>query len=303
MDGESSHNMNYAYVNGKIVPENKALVSVFDRGFVLGDGLFETMRAVDFCPEFLKDHYIRMKRSCKKLRFPMPLTQEEMGGIIFSLCKKSKISDAAVRITLTRGYYDGGLSLPKKTTPTLVITVKAVQGLPAEIYSKGVPIAISSINKAAASGVDSSVKTTNYLANIFAKAEADAQKCFEAILLGKKGEIAELSTASFFGVFRGKIVTPPLETGILPGITRKSILSLCKRHNWPVLEKPVFLNQIPRMQEAFLTSSVRGIVPINKIGGRKIPVPGEGSWTHKIMGAYKEMVKRDRAQFASRSQL
>ena len=260
--------MDYAYVNGKVLPAHKAQISVFDRGLVLGDGLFETLRAVEGVPEFLKEHYVRLKRSAQRLKLRVPLTYKELNEVIRELCRKSRQKSSVVRITLTRGSYSGELTIDPKIPPTLIVTVRSISQN-AALLAKGVPVAVSSINKAAASGLDPTVKSTNYLANIFARAEAEKKRCYEAILTGPRGEIAELSTASFFCVLKGVVCTPPIETGILPGITRQKILHILKKHKMPYAEKRVFLKNIPDMEEAFLTSSVRGVVPIAKIVGSK----------------------------------
>ncbi len=254
----------HAYVNGVITPSDKATISVFDRGLVLGDGLFETLRAVDFQPQFFSRHYRRLKRSAQRLLIPLPLKEAELVSLITGLCRKSRLPDAAVRITLTRGRYEGTLSIDPKAPPSLIVTVSPVS-VPPRLYEDGVKVAISSINKAAASGLDPRIKSTNYLANIFAKAEGDRKGCYESILLGPEGEIAELSTASFFCVLGGKILTPSIETGILPGITREVILALLRRKRLPFAEARIMPSSVPEMSEAFLSSSVRGIVPITHI--------------------------------------
>jgi len=215
----------YAYVNGKIVPADKAVVSVFDRGLVLGDGLFETVRAWNGHPQFFGLHYLRLSKSAKRLRIRLDMDEAGLARLIKTLCAKSGLADAVVRITLTRGRYLGGLAIDPSLPPTLIVTVAEVSGLPEALYERGVKVAISTINKAAASGLDSAIKSTNYLANIFAKAEADRKGAYEAILLGPHGEIAELSTSSFFCVAKGKVLTPPIATGILPGITRQVLLA------------------------------------------------------------------------------
>ncbi|HLP41605.1 MAG TPA: aminotransferase class IV [Fibrobacteria bacterium] len=260
----------YAYVNGKISPAEKAVLSVFDRGLVLGDGLFETLRAVEGHPQFFALHYRRMAGSAKRLRIAVPMVEKDLATLITTLCRKSRLDDAVARITLTRGRYLGGLAIDKSIPPSLIVTVAPVSGLPPTLYQKGVKVAISTINKAAASGLDSTIKSTNYLANIFAKAQADRKGCYEAILLGPHGEIAELSTSSFFAVMDGVVVTPPIEVGILPGITRQVLLRIMKRERIPHHEKALFPRDVPHMQEAFLSSSVRGPVPITRIEGKKV---------------------------------
>lgn len=260
----------YAYVNGKVTPADRAVIPIFDRGLVLGDGIFETLRVRNGRPEFLDLHYQRLATSAKRLRLKVPVSEAGLLKILADLCRRSRIDDAVARITLTRGRYLGGLAIDPSIPPTLIATFMPVGEFPEKIYARGVKVAISGINKAAASGLDPRIKSTNYLANIFAKADADKKGAYEAILLGANGEIAELSTSSFFCVLDGVVTTPPIETGILPGITRQVLLREMRRKKIPYRESNVFPADIPRMTEAFLSSSVRGLVPITKIEKLKI---------------------------------
>ena len=283
----------FTYVNGRIVPADVASISVFDRGLVLGDGLFETLRARGGKPEFLDLHYRRWTKSAKLLRLKIPVTQEQLHALIATLCRKSRLDDAAVRITLTRGRYFGGLSIDPAVPPSLIITVLPVTPLPEAVLGRGVKVAISGINKAAASGLDPRIKSINYLANIFAKAEGDKRGCYEAILLGGRGEIAELSTSSFFCVIDGVVITPPIDTGILPGITRQVLLREMRRHKIPFWETEIFPAQIARMSEAFLCSSVRGPVPITKIEKEKIGSGKPGPVFARLRELYAAACERE----------
>ena len=283
----------YAYVNGKITPASDAVISVFDRGLVLGDGLFETLRVRKGHPEFFDLHFRRFEKSAKRLQLKMPVSEKSLSKIISELCRKGRLDDAVARITLTRGRYLGGLSIDPKIPPSLIVTATPVGSQPAGVYDRGVKVAISGINKAAASGLDPGIKSTNYLANIFAKAEGEKRGCYEAILLGPRGEIAELSTSSFFCVIDGVVVTPPIETGILPGITRQVLLREMKRKKIPFQERTVFPKDIPRMSESFLCSSVRGPVPITRIENRKIGVGIVGPVFRTLQVIYAEACERE----------
>jgi branched-chain amino acid aminotransferase len=280
-------------VNGRIVPADEASISVFDRGLVLGDGLFETLRARGGRPEFLGLHYRRWTRSARLLRLRIPVTLEELHDLIATLCRRSRLDDAVVRITLTRGRYLGGLSIDPAIPPSLIVTVLPVSPLPAALLGRGVKVAISGINKAAASGLDPRIKSINYLANIFAKAEGDKRGCYEAILLGARGEIAELSTSSFFCVLDGVVVTPPIDTGILPGITRQVLLREMRRKKIPFREAEIFPAQIAGMSEAFLCSSVRGPVPITKIEKQKVGDGRPGPVFARLRALYAAACERE----------
>ncbi len=290
--------MEFAYVNGKIVPAHKAVLSIFDRGLVLGDGLFETLKAVDYVPEFYKEHYSRLKKSAKRLKLHLPVSEDGLLSIINTLCKKSKLKMAVVRITLTRGMYTGGLAIDPTVEPSLMVSVREVPAENKRLIEKGVNVAVSSINKIATSGLDPQLKSTNYLANIFAKAEADQKGCYEAILLGEKGEIAELSTASFFVVIKGRVYTPPIDTGILPGITRQQVLKLLQHGRLDFQEKKVFLKEMPKFEEAFLTSSVRGVIPIVKIDKKMIGEGRPGVLTKKLWQMYIDRCGKNRLKCA-----
>jgi len=283
----------YAYVNGRITPAARAVVSVFDRGLVLGDGLFETVRAWDGRPQFFGLHFKRLSVSAKRLRIALPMDEAGLERLVKKLCAKSGLADAVVRITLTRGRYLGGLAIDPALPPTLIVTVAPVSGLPPALYARGVKVAISGINKAAASGLDSAIKSTNYLANIFAKAEADKRGAYEAILLGPQGEIAELSTSSFFCVVEGKVLTPPIDTGILPGITRQILLRILRREKIPYGEAALFPKEIGMMQEAFLCSSVRGPLPITRIEREKIGDGKVGPMFRRLRALYDRECESD----------
>lgn len=283
----------FAYINGRIVPADEAVISVFDRGLVLGDGLFETLRARNGRPEFLGLHYRRWTRSARRLRIRVPVTEVKLRAVISSLCRKSAMEDAVARITLTRGRYLGGLSIDSSLPPSLIITVNPVSPLPENVLAEGVRVAISSVNKAAASGLDPRVKSINYLANIFAKAEGDRRGCYEAILLGARGEIAELSTSSFFCVMDGVVVTPPITAGILPGITRQVLLREMKRARIPFREDDVLPADVPRMSEAFLCSSVRGPVPIRRIERQRVGMGRPGPVFARLRELYARACDRE----------
>jgi branched-chain amino acid aminotransferase len=282
----------FAYVNGRIMPAEKASVSIFDRGFVIGDGLFETLRAVDFIPEFFKPHYDRLKISAKKLGIRLPVKGGDLMTIINTLCKKSKLEDAVVRITLTRGAYSGTLSILPGVSPTLTVAVTPVKPDP-EIYKKGVSVIISKIDKKAASGADATVKTTNYLTNILAKHEADKKGCYEALFLDEKGKITEFTTANFFCVIKGSIITPPIEAGVLPGITRQNIIHFFQQNGKRVREQNLFKKDFSRMTEAFLTSSIRRIVPIVKVDEFRIGQSKPGPVFHKIRSEFDKWCRED----------
>ncbi|MGL1935426.1 MAG: aminotransferase class IV [Fibrobacterales bacterium] len=278
--------MNYAFVNGEIVEASKATVSIFDRGLILGDGLFETVKAIDGVPEFFSDHWNRLESSAKKLLIELPYDESFFESLIGQLCDKSQLSEAAVRITITRGV-SPGLSIDPAICPTVIVTASPITWLNESLYTDGVAVAITSVKRSSASGIDGHIKTTNYLANIMAKHEADKKGAYEGIFLSEKGEIAEMTTSSFFCVAGGILYTPPLDADILPGITRQQILKAAKELDVPISEKHIHPTFLERAEESFLTSSVRGVVPICTIEGYSFGT--NGPITRLLREKYSEM--------------
>jgi branched-subunit amino acid aminotransferase/4-amino-4-deoxychorismate lyase len=293
--------MEYVYLNGKIVPAGKAVVSVHDRGLLYGDGVFETLRAVDFAPEFLSAHFRRLKKSSAKIKLGLPINQDKMGQAIWSVCQRSRYRDAVVRVVLTRGLLSGALPVLTNSAPTVIITAKPVLGLTKELYAKGVNVWVSSIPQESVCGHDGSIKSLNYLENIIALSEAARHNCYESLILNSKNHITELSTANFFCIRNGSIITPPLSERVLPGITRGKVIELIKANGWHFGEKTVSIKNISQIDGAFMTSSVRGIVPIIKIGQKKVAggmVPGI---VKELESLYNVARTKDRQKFSSES--
>ncbi len=280
--------MNYAYVNESIVDSSKATVSIFDRGLILGDGLFETVKAVNGIPEFFEDHWKRLSLSSKKLLINIEPTETGFRNIIKELCDKNQLNSAAVRITITRGI-SSGLSIDSSVKPTVIVTALPITWLDESLYLQGVRVVITSVKRSSASGIDGHIKTTNYLANIMAKHEADSRGGYEGIFLTERGEIAEMTTSSFFCVRDGVLYTPPLDEDILPGITRQQILKGASVLGIEVREEHLLPSFLLKSEEAFLTSSVRGVVPIASVDEYQFIV--NGPVTQALSRQYQSMAK------------
>lgn len=265
---------NWLWLNGTEIPVDQARISPLDRGFMLGDGLFETVRARHGIAEAFDAHWERLANSALRVRIPLPWSKEQIAEAIKSLCARNGLTDATVRLTLTRGLWKGGLGIDPNEPPTLLILALPIHHVRESYYTDGVDVWISTICKGTP-GSESDLKATHYLSNVLAKAQADDNGCYEAIIQGVGGRILECSTASFFCVLDGMLCTPPLDGTILPGITRHILLKLAKECGMDVRERHVFLSEIPRMQEAFLSSSVRGPMPIRRLSDAVLPAsPG-----------------------------
>lgn len=266
----------FVYFNGKTVPAEKACVCVFDRGLAYGDGLFETMKAVDGRPLFLKEHMRRLIRGARQLGFAVsslrPLVEDIDGGAIENLLRKNRLSpgEASVKVLVTRGV-DRASHLPTKgIRPTAVIMTRCVDtGAVARLRASGV----SAITVADLAPAMPGVKSLNYIASVLAKMRADRAGAFEAIFT-RDGLVVEGASSNIFIVEGARLVTPPLAAlsggGPLAGVTRGEVARLARRLSLPVSDEPVAVSRLKAADEAFLTSSIMGIVPLVKVDRAKV---------------------------------
>lgn len=274
----------WAWVGGRYVREDRAAVPVLDRGLLLGDGIFETVRVKAGQPEFFADHFARLESSTRLVRMRLPWSREELETICAGVCRRSHLPDASVRLTITRGTYRGTLS-DTGDPPRLVVTCASADHLDPSLYERGVAVSIASFPRLHA--IDPRVKATAYLPAILARMEADEQGCYESLFLDPRGRILELSTATFFAVRDGEVLTPPLRLGILEGVTRKAVLRLARAQGLRAKQAILRPEDLAAWQEAFLTSAVRGVIPIVKLGGKRVGTGRPGPVTKSLMQAFR----------------
>jgi len=207
---------NCIYLNGDFVSREEAKISVFDRGFLYGDGLFETMRAYSGRVFMLDEHLSRLFNSLDKLRIPLKKDKEDLKSAIDRLIKLNRLSDAYIRLTVSRGPHRGTLTFNDSYDPTVVIMAKEISPYPPEYYTQGVKVIISDIRQNSFSPL-SQHKSLSYLNNILAKEEARIKGAFEAILLNSEGGVAEGATSNVFTVKSERIFTPPYPAIFCPG--------------------------------------------------------------------------------------
>lgn len=264
------------YINGRVLPEQKALVSVFDRGLNYGDGLFETMKAVDGKVEFLREHLARLKKGARFLAFPAgflkALELDIKDGALDDLLKANGLAKktAYLRITVTRGADRDGAHLPKKTVPTVIMVAREIDTEAVErLRAEGVSAVVIRGYRPAFPGI----KSLNYLPSVLGKAEAVRRGAAEGIFVAKDGSVREGTSSNVFVVSGARVLTPPVSTdpaeGVLPGVMREAVMRLLDKRGVAVKEAPVFLKDLRSCQEAFLTNSVWGAVPLKAIDGKK----------------------------------
>lgn len=285
------------YLNGSLVPRSEAKISAFDHGFLYGYGLFETMRAYDGKIFLLDRHIRRLSESAKMIGIERALADIDLEQACVDTLVANGLKEARLRLTVTRG--DAGPFPGRKQDDavTVLIAATAYTPLPAETYENGYRALISSFRRDSQSLL-SRRKSTSYLLSVLARKEAEAAGMDEALLLNEQGVVAEGSISNVFFAARGELVTPPLESGILPGITREVVLELAAGSKIRAVEADIKVLDISRFDEAFLTNSVLEIMPLVAVRDRagKTTTLGSGrpgEITRRLMSAYREMVARE----------
>jgi len=271
--------MTKIHLNGRLIDADEARIDPADRGLLLADGLFETLRAYGGRPFRLDAHLARLASGAAILALPAPPAPMVAAAVHEALAANG-LADATIRVTLTRGPGPRGLLPPAEVMPTLMIAAHPLPpSLPATMSA-----CLASIRRNEHSPL-SRLKSLAYLDNILALREAAAVGCDEAILLNTAGRITAGSRSNLFLVLDGVITTPPPSEGLLPGIARHTLLTLAGKHGIPVKESPVTLAEIVRASEAFLTNSLLEVVPLTRLQGRLLP---EGPVAAKLRQLYRD---------------
>ena len=278
-----------AYVNGEFVDLNKARVSVLDRGFMYGDGLFETMRARRNRMFRLQAHMKRLVASAAELDIPLPCPIDKIEKLIYQTLEKNNLEESVVRLQLTRGESEPGLLYASSEKPTLVIVVRPFSSPPKAFYSDGVSICTAPDSATTSNFGRHRIKTTNYLPNILLKKKAREMNCFEAVALDSAGLLTEGTVSNIFLVKNKEILTPALGPYILDGITRSIVRDLCNLAGIPLKEMDLSKDFALEADEIFLTNTGISILPVSTIDGQQISKGEVGPVTRQISQAYLEI--------------
>jgi branched-chain amino acid aminotransferase len=284
--------MRIAYLNTKFIPEEKAKVSILDRGFLYGDGAFETMRAYKGIIFHLEPHIDRLFNSLKMLRIRAGVNKTKIQKIVYKLITKNKLKNAYVKIIVTRGR-SSGLLIPSETRKgTLAIYALPYGGCPRDIHERGIKVFISRTRYNEKSKV-AGKKTLNYLDNILCRYEAKKRKFDDAVFINTEGGVVEATSSNIFLVKNGKLFTPSLQSGCLPGITRNEVIRLTKKFlENRIKESFIKENALYSADEIFLTNSLAEIVPVAKVDNSIIGKGVPGNFTKKLKRLFRESVKR-----------
>ena len=277
----------YLSTEGRPVDPDEAKVSVFDRGFLYGDSVYETMRtAGGGKPVELQRHLDRLQRSAAGIGFEIPFSASDLEAAIASTHAATGNDESYVRVVVTRGRGPIMLDPRKSSDPTLVIVAQALTLPEPRTYETGISAALVQVDKAGGGLLDPEIKTGNYLNNIIALRQAIAAGADDAILCTSAGEIAEGATSNVFIVQDGAIKTPHLHTGLLPGITRQVVCELARGIGQPVGEGVIHPDDLRTADELFLTSSVRGIMPVTRLDNVPVGTGEVGPLTRTLIKAY-----------------
>jgi branched-chain amino acid aminotransferase len=275
------------------VPE-EARISVFDRGFLYGDSVYETIGTIGGRLFAAREHLERLERSAHRIGLRLP-PRPVIDTAIAETVKAAGNPESRVRVVVTRGV--GALDLDPAAVddPQLVVIVAPLGGPSPEMYDKGVSVEIVSVTRNHPRAIDPLVKSGNYLNNVLALGEARRRSgAHEAILCNERGSIAEGSSSNVFMVARGQVQTPAVEVGILDGVTRAKVLALCRDHEIPAAEVPSMSPEALRAaDEVFLTSAVRGLLPVSTVDTKPVGAGVPGPVTRRLMDLYRELAARE----------
>jgi len=273
------------FLNGQFVPEARAVVPINDRGFMYGDGLFETVRICQGRPFRLAQHLERMMRGADFLKIKCPFTPKELQDFASQLIEQNQMTEAILRVTLTRGPGERGYAPGPDGRPTVLMTL---HGVPPMENSAPWSLITSSYRILAADPL-SSFKTLNKLVHVMARGEAVGQGADEALLLNSNGEVAETTSGNLFWVYQDTVCTVPTGRGALPGITRAVILEICQTLGLTTNKRVIKPEALRNSEGVFITQSALGIVPVAAFNGEPVP---PSPLVEQIAVAYSELLAR-----------
>jgi len=284
--------MEWVFLNGRFVERGEAAAPALDRGLLYGYGLFETMRSYGGRVFRLEEHYRRLCEGAAVLDLPPPaFALDDLRVAIDALLRENGLADAYLRLTVTAGPApdDGGAS------PSVLLVARPLSGYPPALYRRGMATVTGSSRRNEASSL-SRVKSLNYLDNLLAREEARRKGADEAILLNTRGLVAEGSASNVFLVGSEGILTPGIDSGALPGITRATVIELAPAAGLPCAECDVKAATLAGAAEAFLTNSIMGVMPLTRLDGRAVGGGGPGPATMAISRLYDQAVARETAR-------
>lgn len=283
----------WIYLNGEFVTKENAKVSVFDHGFLYGDGIFEGIRIYDGNIFKCKEHLERLYDSAKSITLNIPLTIKEMEEALVETIRRNGLRDGYIRLVVSRGDGNLGLDPNRCLRPNIVIIVEQLQLYPEEAYKNGLTIVSVSTRRNIPDALNPKIKSLNYLNNILAKIQSNLVGAGEALMLNNEGYVAECTGDNIFIVKNGVIYTPPTYLGALEGITREAIIELCAKLGYVLKEEPFGLHDVYVADEVFLTGTAAEVIAVREVDSRIIGEGKAGPITTHLLQEYRKIVNGD----------
>ncbi len=283
----------WIYLNGRFVTKEHAVVSVYDHGFLYGDGVFEGIRMYDGNIFRLDEHLERLYNSAQSIMLKIPHTKEEMQAIIIETLRKNGFRDAYIRVVVSRGPGNLGLDPFPCRSPQVIVIAEQLSLFPKKLYETGIEIATVASRRNRADVLSPKVKSLNYLNNILVKIEAHLAGVSEALMLNDQGYVAEGSADNVFILKNGVIKTPPGYIGALEGITRNAIMELAAEMGYTVKEEVFTRHDVYVADEVFLTGTAAEVIAVVKVDGREIGTGKPGPNTKKLLQGFRKKVTTD----------
>jgi branched-chain amino acid aminotransferase len=280
----------WIFLNDEFVTKENAKISVYDHGFLYGDGVFEGIRVYSGNVFRMKEHIDRLYRSAKSILLNIPYTKEELTDIIVRTVQKNQFQDAYIRVVVSRGVGDLGLDPYNCKKPQVVVIAEPLSIFPKHLYETGIEIITVATRRNRPDVLSPKVKSLNYLNNVLVKIEAHLANVSEALMLNDQGYVAEGSADNVFIVKNGELYTPPGYIGALEGITRDAIIEIAKDLGYVVKEEPFTRHDVYTADEVFLTGTAAEVIAVVKVDGRVIGDGVPGAHTKRLLEDFRKRV-------------
>ena len=285
------------YIDGKFCEKEDAKVSVFDHGFLYGDGVFEGIRSYNRLAFKLTEHINRLYASAKSIMLDIPLSKKGMEEAVISTLKENNLDNAYIRLVVSRGPGDLGLDPRKCKKPTVIVITDNIALYSEKYYKNGLEILTVPTRRNISEALNPQIKSLNYLNNILAKIEAVNFGYEEAIMLNTEGYVLECTGDNIFIAKNGELLTPPTYLGVLEGITRGAVIDIADSEKIKFYEKVLTRHTLFNADECFLTGTAAEIIPVIKIDSRVIGSGAPGKMTMKLMDEFRKLTKKDGVKY------